>query len=122
MKKWDLIEVWIAAVVFCLAGLWRLFFDLSFPLPALRYLLKGDNFMMWCQVVAVAAMAVFMTTRKWHSYESLLIFRGVLMALSVQGFLYIGGPFALVCLSSMRAVRRASAALTPTVSAMNASQ
>lgn len=122
MRKWDLIEVWIATVAFCLAGLWRLFFDLSFPLPALRYLLKGDSFMMWCQVAAVVAMAVFMTTKKWHSYESLLIFRGVLIALSVQGFLYIGGPFALVCLSSMRSVRRASAALTPNVSTASASE
>lgn len=109
MKRGDLVLVWGTAAIFVWAGLWRVFFDLSlFPLPALRYLVKGDDFSVLLQVSAVLGAAIYMSVRRWHTKESLCVFRGVSMALWIQGFIYIGVPFGLTFFSCVMASKRAT--------------
>lgn len=103
------IVVWAWAVAFAAAGAWPHFSSEPFPLPGLRKLAEGDKYGLFLQVSAVVSAAVWLVWRSRQTRERLLVFQGVALALSVQGFLYIGLPFGLAfaCFASIARARGA---------------
>lgn len=88
-----LICIWAAA--FVSAGLWSSISSTPFPLLGLRRLAQTGGFTTTFQVVAVFSAAGWLAIRHWQTRERLLVFQGVAIALSLQGFIYIGVPFGL---------------------------
>ena len=94
-RRYELLLVVIWALTFAAAGAWPHLAGEPFPLPGLRKVAEAGDFSRVLQVLSVFLAGAWLVFRPWQTRERLLLFQGVALALSVQGFLYIGVPFGL---------------------------
>lgn len=93
-RRVELALDWLAALLFLGALLWPNYSSQAFPLPGLRKIAEpGMSGVL--QTIAVILGVIWLTATQFHTRERLLIFRGMALCLTIQGFLYIGVPFAV---------------------------
>ena len=102
----DLAAAWLLALAFSAAFCWHSLSIQDFPFPGLRTLAEPGISGPY-QVLAVIGAAVWLTVKRWHSRERLLMFQGMAVALGVTGVLLLNFAFGMAFLFFANAARSA---------------
>jgi hypothetical protein len=95
LRVYELLVIFMWAIGFAAAGVWSRFSSGPFPFPGFRRVAEAEGSYPVLQVVAVLVAAAWLAVHAWQTRERLLVFQGMAIVLSFEGFLYIGVPFGL---------------------------